>query len=199
MANLGTVIYSAVIWTAGDILTEAKLDNMVANDQAYDSHKDQGLLLANAKALAGKVTGGTNYNLIMINGSNLMEIGDASLDGITFMKAISKPTLNGSVHALTADSDGATITFSMLASNVHSVTLGGNRVLAVSNVSVGQAFVIRLTQDGTGSRTVTWFSTIKWPDNVIPTLTVTASKTDVFGFICTSANNYDGFIIGQNL
>lgn len=86
MANLGAIVYSPVIWTAGDIITEAKLDNMVANDQAYDSHKDQGLLLSNLKALAGKVTGGTDYNLIMINGSNILEIGDAGLDGLTFMK-----------------------------------------------------------------------------------------------------------------
>lgn len=37
-----TVAYSAVSWTAGDVITEAKLDAMVANDQAYDSHSAQG-------------------------------------------------------------------------------------------------------------------------------------------------------------
>lgn len=31
------VTYTAVTWTAGDIITEAKLDNMVANDRAVDS------------------------------------------------------------------------------------------------------------------------------------------------------------------
>lgn len=77
--------------------------------------------------------------------------------------------------------------------------MGGNRTLALSNASTGQCFVIRLTQDGTGSRTVTWFSTIKWPSGVAPTLTTTASKIDVFGFICTGSGTYDGFIVGQNL
>ncbi len=100
--------------------------------------------------------------------------------------------------ALTTDSDAATITFD-LSTSLHTVTLGGNRTLALSNETVGQTFIIRLVQDATGSRTVTWFTTIKWAGGSAPTLTTTASKTDVFGFICTSAGNYDGFVIGQNL
>src|SRR3990167_2703207 len=30
--------YVSVTWTSGDIITEAKLDNMVSNDQAEDAH-----------------------------------------------------------------------------------------------------------------------------------------------------------------
>ena len=100
---------------------------------------------------------------------------------------------------ITADSDGATITFNLATSNIHSVTLGGNRTLALSNAAVGQCFILRLVQDGTGTRTVTWFTTIKWAGGSAPTLTTTINKTDVFGFLCTSAGNYDGFVIGQNL
>lgn len=100
---------------------------------------------------------------------------------------------------ITSNSDGATITFNLATSNYHTVTLGGNRTLALSNPTIGQRFIIRLLQDGTGSRTVTWFSTIKWPYAVTPTLTTTLSKADVFGFICTGSGTYDGFIIGQSL
>lgn len=110
-----------------------------------------------------------------------------------------KPTIKGSLQTLTSDSDGGTITFDLAASNVHTVTLGGNRTLALSNASVGQPFVIRLVQDGTGSRTVTWFSTIKWAGSSAPTLTSTASKIDVFGFLVTASGQYDGYILGQNL
>jgi len=101
--------------------------------------------------------------------------------------------------ALNTESDGATVTFDLDEADTHTVTLGGNRTLALSNADVGQRFVIRLVQDGTGTRTVTWFSTIKWPGGLVPTLTTTGGKTDVFGFICTSAGNYDGFVIGYNL
>lgn len=105
----------------------------------------------------------------------------------------------GAYQALQSTGDGATVTFDMSASNINSVTLGGNRTLAVSNVSVGQCFMLRLTQDGTGSRTVTWFTTIKWAGGAAPTLTTTAAKADLFGFLCTSSGNYDGFVIGQNI
>ena len=97
------------------------------------------------------------------------------------------------------DTDGATITFDLSLRGVHTVTLGGNRILAISNATVGQTFVIRLLQDTTGSRTVTWFSTIKWAGGSAPTLTTTASKADTFGFIVTSSGNYDGYIIGLNV
>jgi hypothetical protein len=95
--------------------------------------------------------------------------------------------------------DGATVTFDLTTYKKQRVTLGGNRTLALSNVSAGDTFILSLIQDGTGSRTVTWFSTIKWADGVTPTLTTTINKADVFGFIQTSTNNYYGFIVGQNL
>lgn len=95
--------------------------------------------------------------------------------------------------------DGTTVTFDLSDGNYQKVTLGGNRTLALSNVKVGQFFVIDLVQDGTGSRTVTWFTTIKWAGGSAPTLTTTASKIDSLGFVCTSSGNYQGYILGQNL
>ncbi len=98
--------------------------------------------------------------------------------------------------------DGATVTFDLDLDNIHYVTLGGNRTLAVSNVDVGQRFAVRLKQDATGSRTVTWWSNISWPGGTTPTLTTTASKSDWFGFICTGSSGgnptFDAFVLGQN-
>jgi hypothetical protein len=95
--------------------------------------------------------------------------------------------------------DGATVTFDLDIYKKHRVTLGGNRTLALSNASAGDVFIISLIQDAVGGRTVTWFSTIQWADGVTPTLTATADKADLFGFIQTSTGNYYGFIVGQNL
>lgn len=105
----------------------------------------------------------------------------------------------GAYGDITTDTDGVTITFDLSVSNIHTVTLAGNRTLALSNGKVGQCFIIRLVQDATGSRTVTWFSTIKWAGGSAPTLTTTANKTDVLGFITTSSGNYDGFVVGANI
>lgn len=105
---------------------------------------------------------------------------------------------------------GATATYTPSASgtatltcdthNKHYITMpAGNITIALSNITTGQCILVGITQDGTGSRTVTWFSTIKRAGGTTPTLTTTASKRDVFGFICTGSGTYDGFIIWQNI
>ena len=98
--------------------------------------------------------------------------------------------------AWVTETDGATVTFDLSAGNKQRVTLGGNRTLALSNVLAGHVFVLSLIQGATGSRTVTFFTTIKWAGGTAPTLTTTATKADVFGFIQTSAGNYYGFVVG---
>ena len=95
--------------------------------------------------------------------------------------------------------DGATVTFDVSDGNLQTVTLGGNRTLAISNAKVGQVFMLRLVQDATGSRVPTFFSTIKWAGGAAPTLTTTASKVDIVGFIVTSSGNYEGFVVGSNI
>ena len=87
----------------------------------------------------------------------------------------------------------------MTSANVHTVTLGGNRTLAVSNATAGQFFYIRLLQDGSGSRTVTWFSTITWAGAAAPTLTTTANRADLFAFFAKTSTTFDGFIVGQDI
>lgn len=114
-------------------------------------------------------------------------------------KTLTTPVIASIKWSVVTDTDGATITFDKNTWDFHRVVLGGNRTLALSNMAAGDKIVIDLIQDGTGTRTVTWFTTIKWTGWTVPTLTTTINKIDTFGFICTSAGNYQGYIIGQNL
>lgn len=117
-----------------------------------------------------------------------------------YQEKLIKPTVQGSKQDTDAQSLGTgTLTLDCEKKNVFEVTLTGNITLALSNVSVGQIINIDLIQDGTGSRMVTWFSGIKWPDNVAPTLTTTASKRDSFVIKCVGSGAYIGYIAGQNL
>ena len=85
--------------------------------------------------------------------------------------------------AVTALTDGATITPDFALANNFSVTLGGNRTLAnPTNLTVGQSGVIKVTQDGTGSRTLAYGSNWKFPGGTAPTLTTTASAVDVLAY-----------------
>lgn len=101
--------------------------------------------------------------------------------------------------ALVPDSDGSTITFNLASGSHHKVTLGGNRTLAISNPASNPVFRVILQQDGTGSRTVTWFSGIRWSAGTAPTLTTTAGKIDVFDFEYLGAGSYLNTGSKQNL
>lgn len=94
----------------------------------------------------------------------------------------------------------ATATLDLSTGNEHRITMpAGNITIAISNETNGQKFLVSILQDSGGSRTVTWFSTIKWAGGSAPTLTTTGNKRDVFGFIVTGTDTYDGFVVGQNI
>lgn len=61
----------------------------------------------------------------------------------------------------------------------------------------GLQFILMQKQDGTGSRTVTWPSNVRWAGGTAPTPTATASRTDVFTFIY-EGTYWLGFVGGQN-
>jgi hypothetical protein len=96
---------------------------------------------------------------------------------------------------------GATATLDLTKGPLHFITMpAGNITIALSGDSTGQPFIIRILQDGGGSRTVTWFSGIMWTGGSAPTLTTTGSQVDVFGFLVrTGGSAYDGYIVGQGL
>lgn len=93
-----------------------------------------------------------------------------------------------------------TATLDLSKGNIHHITMpSGNITIALSNGTAGQCFIIRILQDATGGRTVTWFTTILWAGGTAPTLTTTASKADTLGFEVTGSATYDGFVVGQNI
>lgn len=133
---------------------------------------------------------------------NLFECRDASDTSLVSIDPNGKlyPAKGIRTNWLSSSGGGATKGFDLNDSASFSHTLGTtNTTLSVSNGGAGSRFTIALVQDATGSRTVTWWSNIKWPGGLEPTLTTTANKVDVFGFIEYSAGNYYGFVIGYGL
>lgn len=68
---------------------------------------------------------------------------------------------------------------------VQLITLTSNAFITFIDAVPGMHYLLELTQDSTGSRTVTW-PTIRWQGGSAPTLTATAGKTDLIVLI------YDG-------
>lgn len=115
---------------------------------------------------------------------------------------ISKPVMSATnPTAQTYTPAGAgTATLDLSLSNQHYITMpAGNITIALTNDTNNQVFMISVTQDGGGSRLVTWFSTIRWAGGSAPTLTTTGGKRDIFGFIRTGTGTYDGLVVGMNI
>ena len=98
--------------------------------------------------------------------------------------------------AITALTDGATITPDFAVANNFSVTLGGNRTLAnPTNLTAGASGCIWITQDGTGSRTLAYGSQWDFTGGTAPTLTTTAAATDCLVYSVQSSSRITATLI----
>ena len=85
---------------------------------------------------------------------------------------------------------GATMTINWDNGNVQYVALTNNVTsLTLSNPKDGGRYALILLQDSTGSRTVAWPVSVKWPISTAPTLSG-ANKLDVIAFIYDGTNSY---------
>jgi len=98
--------------------------------------------------------------------------------------------------AITALTDGATITPDFAVANNFSVTLGGNRTLAnPTNLTAGASGCIWITQDGTGSRTLAYGSQWDFTGGTAPTLTTTAAAVDCLVYSVQSSSRITATLI----
>lgn len=169
-ASLGTLSLSG-----GDLGGSASVPTVTATHLASALPVNQGGTAATTAAAA------------------LTSLGAAALAGATFA--------GWTAPAVVALSDGASIATNAALGNDFRVTLGGNRTMsAPSNPVDGQVVRYQLTQDGTGSRTVTWNSAFDFGTSGAPTLTTTAAKTDIVRFVYNATASkwfYDGSQLGM--
>ena len=105
-------------------------------------------------------------------------------------------------EARVALTDGATVTLDCANDNRFILTMDSarpNRILALSNISVGQIITLILKQGTSAGNTVTWWSGNNWPNAAGPTLTNSNNQSDVFTFECLSSGVYLALVSGQNI
>jgi len=86
-----------------------------------------------------------------------------------------------------------TQTISLASGTVLSYTLTGNCTFTMPTATSGTSFIVKLIQDGTGSRTAT-FTGVKYPGGTVPTITTTATTgTDILSFVCINSVWYGTF------
>ena len=218
--NLQTAIPDGTIVTTdeGQTLTNKTLTAPVINSPSGLTKSDVGLSNVDNTSDATKFsetgtltnktydTAGTG-NVFKINGTQISDktgTGKVVLDTSPTIATptISKPVMNATnpTAQTYAPSASGTATLDLSLSNQHFIQMpAGDITIAISNDTNNQNFLIAITQDSVGSRTVTWFNTIRWAGGTPPTLTTTANARDIFGFIRTGPGTYDGLVVGQNI
>ena len=90
----------------------------------------------------------------------------------------------------TATGDGTT-TIDWKLGNKFKFTFGAqNETFTFTAPSNPCNILLMMVQDGTGSRTVTWPATVKWPSGTAPTLTTGANTIDIVSFYYDGTNYY---------
>lgn len=85
--------------------------------------------------------------------------------------------------------DAANISWNLDDAQTAKVTLAGNRTLDnPTNLVAGGTYVLRIIQDGTGTRTLAYGSAYKFPGGTAPTLSTAAGAEDIITFYCDGTN-----------
>lgn len=201
-------------WISGDVLTASDLNaefNNVLNDYnggITNANISGSAAIAYSKlSLTGSVLNADLAGSIAaskISGTAATLSGTETLTNKTLTTptvnqgTLNKPTVNASVHTLNTVAYSTTPSFNMDTSNQHIITLTGNATFSFANATSGQAFIIHVKQDSTGSRLVSWPAAVAWAGGSAPVLTSTANKVDSFGFVLNSSTYY-GYILGANI
>ena len=186
----------------------ANSQNVFGNpDDAYLYTTGNNFLIGNATPGEALVfmTGGTTQSTnerMRIDGSGNVGIGKTTLaykvdvhGRGNFDSTLNAPAYTSTFQTLTF---GTTITWDQTKGATAAVTLTGNATLAISNVVAGMYGLIRVTQDASGSRTLTLPSGSKVINSGggIATLTPAANATDVLSYFYDGTNYY--WTIGYN-
>lgn len=84
---------------------------------------------------------------------------------------------------------GTTKTIDLSTCSAQKSTLTGSVTYTLTNPQTGGAYVLKIAT-GTGGNTVTWPGTVKWSGGSTPTITATASKTDIVNLYWDGTNYF---------
>lgn len=132
--------------------------------------------------MSGFSTNGLSAATFPLTGSEQAAFDTQLTQGlIPGSEAITLNQITGFSRAPVALTDGTTIAVDASQGALFTVTLGGNRTLSnPTNLTSGQTYRVRVSQDGTGARTLAFGTNYLFSG--ASTLTTTASAIDMLTF-----------------
>jgi hypothetical protein len=144
--------------------------------------------MANKRILASEemVGYGHGTKADTLNRLAMIEHGEDGVHGAT-----ARESMNAQPGAVKALSDGATIAIDWDNGATQYVTLGATgRTVTFANPREGEVYRFIIIQDGTGSRTITTWPTVKWLGGTAPTLSTAASAIDIVTLLYCNSTYY---------
>lgn len=136
----------------------------------------------------GLVDSAASYGLKKLTWANLKAGIKSYYDSVT--ATLTNKTLTNPANTAQTLTDAATISWDAASGATASVTLGGARTLAApTNLKTGGRYALKVVQDGSGSRTLTWNAVFKWPAATPPTLSTAAGKVDLVTCVSFDGTN----------
>lgn len=156
-------------------LVQALLDII---DNTTDISTNTAAILTKAALVSGATAG---------NVASLTALGDLADSGVVAAQLLVKNVaqiLTGQINFGTATlTDGTNIAWNLNTQQVAEVELGGNRTLLnPTNMADGGTYILRVSQDIVGSRTLAYGSAYKWANGIVPVLSTTVGAIDIITF-----------------
>ena len=134
----------------------------------------------------------TNFATAITLGNTAVYLGNTvtTLSNVTMTgSTLNNPTVTNYTESLVAIGNStSTQTLSLSNGTVQTVTLTANCTFTMPSVGNSKSFMV-FVNSGAGSFTAT-FSGVKWSGNTAPTITTTASKTDIITFASDGSSWY---------
>lgn len=162
-------------------------------------------LMNNPAGLKYPTADGTSNQIIKTDGAGNLSFTTAATGDVTLTgtQTLTNKTIEAGVftngyteETVTANTSTA-YTIDLANGSLQILTLTGNCTFTFPTPTAGKGFTVLLKQDATGSRTITWPSSVKWPSSAAPTLTSTANKGDRLTFVA-DGTYWWGSVAGLN-
>ena len=118
----------------------------------------------------------TNAQRAAITATKGLIVVNTTNNAIAYNDGTAWGYLSGALQ--TVAGSGGTVAISYGAGNIADITLTASTTFTFNTHVVG-TYILKVTQGGTGSYTITWPATVKWSGGTAPTLTTTVGKTDI--------------------